>query len=273
MLGYQSPRSTAACSPSFVILGTSRSQHALDPQWPGLASLGYRGFNLAFPGASIHETRRAFENAVACGSLRGAFIELDFLAFGTHAGNAPDFQDELFRRYRNDWLRTVTRDFAVVDLIRHDKGEYSYAANATLGDRVRAGRKGDGCCIRTSSTDMGAASAEPFADPNAPSMYSLYCRPPRANGQVFRFADGSPNTADLGAILDVASRNHVRLWFFFAPVHARQLGSLPCSRPVAAIRRLEGDPGPLHVSARAQQLAFPQVPEVWDFSGYKLCDN
>jgi hypothetical protein len=39
---------------------------------------------------------------VACGSLRVALINLDFLGFGIHAENAPDFQDELFRRYRND---------------------------------------------------------------------------------------------------------------------------------------------------------------------------
>jgi hypothetical protein len=252
--------------PSFVILGTSRSQHALDPQWPGLASLGYRGFNLAFPGASIHETRRAFENAVACGSLRGALIELDFLAFGANVPNAPDFQDELFRRYRNDWLRPsleILRLLTSFDMTKESIRTLRMRPSAI--EFEPDGRETDVVFERRVQTWGGVRGA--FRR----SEGAQYVRPilstPLGHRPDFRFADGSPNTADLGAILDVASRNHVRLWFFIAPVHARQLEIF---RALGLWPQFEDWKATLvrFTSARAQQLAFSQMPEVWDFSGY-----
>jgi hypothetical protein len=83
----------------------------------------------------------------------------------------------------------------------------------------------------------------------------------------FRFPDGAANTADLAAILDVASRNHVQLWFFFAPVHARQLETF---RALGLWPRLEDWKDTLvrFTDAQARRLEFPSPPEVWDFSGY-----
>jgi hypothetical protein len=252
--------------PSFVILGTSRSQHALDPEWPGLAALGYHGFNLAFPGASIYEMRRAFENAAACGSLRGALIELDFLAFGAHVPNAPDFEDDLFRHKRGDWLRPsleVLRLLTSLDMTK--ESIHTLQIRPSASEFEPDGRENDVIFERRVQTWGGVRGA--FRRSERAQYVEPILSHPGGQRPSFRFADGSPNTADLGAILAVARRNHVRLWFFFAPVHARQLEIF---RALGLWPQFEDWKATLvrFTYAQGQRLAFPEPPEVWDFSGY-----
>ncbi len=252
--------------PSFVILGTSRSQHALDPQLPVLTARGYRGFNLAFPGSSIYEMRRAFENAAACGSLRGALIELDFMSFDTRGHNAPDFEDELFRHNHGDWLRPAVEVLRLLTSL--DMTEESIE---TLRMRPAApefepdGRETDIVFERRVQRWGGIRGA--FQQSERAQYVQPILSEPLPLRPGFRFPDGAANTADLAAILDVAGRNHVQLWFFFAPVHARQLETF---RALGLWPRLEDWKATLvrFTDAQARRLEFPSLPEVWDFSGY-----
>jgi hypothetical protein len=252
--------------PSFVILGSSRSQHALDPQSPALTARGYRAFNLAFPGSSIYELRRAFEHAVACGSLRGALIELDFMAFDIGQRNAPDFEDELFRRGPGDWLRPalqVLRLLTSLDMTKESIDTLRMRPSPV--EFEPDGRETDVLFERRVERWGGVRGA--FQQ----SESAQYVRPilsaPLPLRPRFRSADGSPNTADLAAILDIASRNHVQLWFFFAPVHARQMETF---RALGLWPQLEDWKDTLvrFTYAQAQRPDFSALPEIWDFSGY-----
>jgi hypothetical protein len=260
------PLAGCRVNPSFLILGTSRSQHALDPEWPGLSALGYRGFNLAFPGASIHEIRRAFENAAACGSLRGALIELDFFAFGTHAHNAPDFQDDLLRRSRGDWLRPsveILRLLTSLDMLKESFQTLRTKPSAI--DFESDGRETDSVFERRVETWGGVRGA--FRRAEFVQFVVPIASIPLSHRPNFRFPDGSANTDDLGAIIDLANRDHVRLWFYFAPVHARQNEIL---RALELWPQYEDWKATLvrFCYTRAQRLGFADPPQIWDFSGY-----
>jgi hypothetical protein len=248
--------------PSFVILGSSRSQHALDPRSPALTARGYRAFNLAFPGSSIYEVRRAFEHAVACGSLRGALIELDFMAFDIRQHNAPDFEEGLFRRGPGDWLRPaleVLRLLTSLDMTKESID--TLRMRPSPSEFEPDGRETD--VVFESRVERWGGVRGAFQQ----SERAQYVRPilaePLPLRPNFHYPDGSPNTADLAAILDIASRNHVQLWFFFAPVHARQLETF---RALGLWPLLEEWKETVvrftyaHVSA--------SLPEIWDFSGY-----
>lgn len=78
--------------PEVVILGSSRAEAAFRPEHPALARLG-RGFNLALPNASIVEMRCYFDSARRAGTVRGAVVVLDLIAFG--AANASDCPRDL----------------------------------------------------------------------------------------------------------------------------------------------------------------------------------
>jgi hypothetical protein len=248
--------------PSLVIVGTSRSQHALDPQSPALIAHGYRGFNLAFPGAAIYELRRAFDNAVACGSLQGALIELDFMSFDTHAQNAPDFEEALFRRGHGEWLRptlevlrlltSLDMTWESIDTLRMRPGPAEVEPDGRETDVVFERR------VERAGGVRGAFQR---------SERAQYIRPILAEPPDFRFVDGRANIAELDTLLQTASRNNVRLWFYFAPVHARHLETL---RALGLWSRYEDWKATLvrFIHARARELSFPAPPEVWDFSGY-----
>jgi hypothetical protein len=248
--------------PSFVILGSSRSQHAIDPQSPSLTARGYRGFNLAFPGSSIYEMRRAFENAVACGSLRGALIELEFTSFDIRQRNAPDFEEGLFRRGPGDWLRPaleVLRLLTSLDMTR--ESIETLRMRPSPSEFEPDGRETD--VVFESRVERWGGVRGAFQQ----SERAQYVRPilsePLPLRPNFRYPDGSPNTADLAAIVDIARRNHVQLWFFLAPVHARQLETF---RALGLWPQLEDWKDTVVRFTYAH--ASPLLPEIWDFSGY-----
>ena len=253
--------------PSFVILGTSRSQHALDPQWPGLENLGYRGFNLAFPGANIYEIRRAFENATACGSVQGALIELDFLSFNIHSrSGAPDFEEGLFRHSRRDWLRPaleILRLLTSLDMAKESiltlqapPGEVEFEPNGRENDVIFERR------VVTWGGVRGAFRRSERAQYAGPILATPFGERPH-----FRFPDGTANLADLEKILATARRNDVHLWFYFAPVHARQL---ELYRELDLWPQLEDWKATLVRSVYSWEdaRATSATVQIWDFSGY-----
>lgn len=65
--------------PQAVILGSSRTNQALDPGHPAFG--GVPAFNLSVDGTNIHEMRALFEHALATGNVKTAVVELDMRFF------------------------------------------------------------------------------------------------------------------------------------------------------------------------------------------------
>ena len=70
--------------PDALILGSSRTEHGLDPEHPALINK-YNSFNLALTGASIYENLRYLQHANAVNPLKKVVLAVDFFQF-----NAPD---------------------------------------------------------------------------------------------------------------------------------------------------------------------------------------
>lgn len=77
--------------PESVIMGTSRAEAGIDPEYEGWT---YRPvYNLALSGGEIYEIYRYFQHADNINPLKQALLFLDFESFHTDVRNKPDFEE------------------------------------------------------------------------------------------------------------------------------------------------------------------------------------
>lgn len=79
--------------PDALLLGSSRTEHGLDPEHPAFTS-EYNSYNLALNGATIYENLRYFQHANARQKLKKVVLAIDFFQFNAYRPNSPDFDEE-----------------------------------------------------------------------------------------------------------------------------------------------------------------------------------
>lgn len=79
--------------PHTVILGTSRTESAIDPGHPFFG--GQPAYNLAFSGGSVYEMYRYLQHVSAIGSVRRVVVSVDFFQFKQETQwLSPDFSED-----------------------------------------------------------------------------------------------------------------------------------------------------------------------------------
>lgn len=249
--------------PEVVLLGSSRSNHALDPDHRVFA--GRRAYNLSLSGTNVAEMRQMFEHALAQGALQRAVVELDigfFSATAQGSGGGFDYADTVAARH--PWqrrLRTLQTAWAwdTVALswqtLRGQDAPWEYTVNGRQGDPVFEHRIATYGGVR--NTVEGYMTRLLPAEQQLASSWNAAHLP----------ADQLPGMQDLRAMLDLARNHGVQVTLYLSPVHA--IDAL-ATRAIFGVERIEAWRAAIVRLADAQsQLSGGrfEVP-VWDFSGF-----
>lgn len=249
--------------PEIVLLGSSRSNHALDPAHPAFA--GRRAYNLSLSGTNVSEMRQMFEHALAQGALRQAVIELDIGFFSASAQGANggfDYADTLAARH--PWrrgLRTLQTAWAWDTLalstqtLRGQHGAWEYTDDGRQGDAVFESRIATYGGVRK--------TVEGYMTRLLPAERQL-----AASWQAAGVpADQLPGMQDLRQLLDLARTHQVQVALYLSPVHA--IDAL-ATRTIFGVERLDAwRAALLQLAEDESRLSDGRftVP-VWDFSGF-----
>lgn len=241
--------------PQAIILGTSRAEQGMDPGHPAFSGLA--GYNLGLPGATIYESRRYFEHAVAVRTPEIVVLTLDFFAFNAERGEATDFSEER--------------------LASHPGAPPFYAQDffkAALGSKTVIGSKDT---VKKQSKLVYRISG--FAEPArqiSRDHRKVFMETERAYMKgvwligkpgKYEFSNQTRDSFEnYRKIIDIAHQRNIRLYLVTSPIHARMLEAMDT---VGLQPKFEEWKRAL-VKINAEQAlgnsaeAFP----LWDFTGY-----
>lgn len=135
--------------PRTIILGTSRTEYAINPEHPCFQEQAKPVYNLALPGGSIYEIQRYLEFAQAVAPLKTAVIGLDFMSFRANTGLSPDFSENRLNgplhllQEKLDLLLLLDTTVASFDVVTTQQINYKkdyYQSNGLRGITSRIGR-------------------------------------------------------------------------------------------------------------------------------------
>lgn len=247
MVGYARQKMDA------LILGTSRADAGLSPRHEGF--LGQRAVNLATPAQTNAETELIFKFVAERSDLKTAVIGLDFFASNAWLTIPDDFTPDNFAADRK-WQLLFSFD----TLLASGRSLFRPGKAPIRPDQARENKP------KKFSRQAFLASEKGF-------MWGGTYLPSPACRYAFeadRLERGKRYRSDplsaLRAIMALAHRQHVKLYLFISPSHARQwevLGAVGLwsqweewKRRLVRINREE--------AGRSEQASFP----LWDFSGY-----
>jgi hypothetical protein len=252
------PYAVASFEPEALIIGSSRANHALDPQHP--AFQGLKAYNLSVSGASISEIRMLFEHAVATSPVRSAVIELDMRFFDN--GKSRDRWSYLAEPGRPN---RIGRELAILrtafswDTLRFSlrtlfarQGAPDYTVDGRETDEVFRWRLGYYGSIRNTFAGYIKVLA-----PGEQRRAREWAKAGVGAGQ-FQGLD------DLRAIVSLAAERGIDLRLFISPSHALDMETLRTIYGWSLLedweRAVVGVVEPLRAAGKTIQL--------WDFSGY-----
>jgi hypothetical protein len=257
----------ARLAPQAVIIGTSRSNHALDPDHPGWRADAAPRYNASADGGHIREIARMFAHALAVGQLKQAVIELDPFSFDIHRPPADNFPDDAYLLPgESTWRLLPTQARFALSLSTAKASLQTLRSQDTALSFFEAnGRRN----VRTFQNKLAqfGGHRKMFTLSERTQYIAPFFAKPQAQRLAFADAGGESSFAHLQQILALARRTNVDLRFYFSPVHARQqelyagLGLGP---------RLEDWKRDIVRLLAKEAAAAPgrQAFALWDFSGY-----
>jgi hypothetical protein len=249
--------------PRALILGTSRENHALDPNHPAWPA-GARTYNLAMDAANMADLERLFEHARHVSALEEVVIALDFLnMFDAATHGADNFDASLLVNDAHSAVATwfnAARYFASWPMLRdsvHTLREQDPARNEFETDGRRNGVVFERAAGRFGQHHMFEFSERRYLSARLPL--------PPAQRYVPRDAAG-PTLRHLARLLDRAADAHIRVHLYVTPVHARQL---EVYRTLGLWDALEQWKRSLRNTALGHELRRTSSGfELWDFADY-----
>lgn len=208
-----------------LLLGSSRIEESMDPlpsAWPAM-----QVYNMAMPGASLHEMLRNLQHANAITPLKQVLIGFDFFMFSAFIEHVSDFSEDYFavdehgnKKPRSYVLRTYANILLSADAI--EKSE------STIKDSQRHSPPSHEASGMTSIAAHNAAIKDNAA------IYKVFDAFEktyfRKNGFLLNGPDATFTTIgknnhstydDFHAILDYIYRNHINARFMISPIHER----------------------------------------------------
>jgi hypothetical protein len=257
------PYAIARLQPQAVIFGSSRSNHALDPEhraWQGL-----RAYNFSVSGTNMEETRKLFEHALATASVERAVIELDLGLFA-HSNAAQRQTSEYLAtlssaNMRGRWLTVFKTALAwntlglSVGTIKGQNGPVEYTNLGRQTDRVFTTRINTYGGVRNTFENYMQRLA-PAEQQQAHAWDHAGLRGGRLPGML-----------ELREMMQWARERRIDLRLYISPIHAIDLET---QQSIYGWQQIEDWKRALLEAANAEYITSGgtfQIP-LWDFSGY-----
>jgi hypothetical protein len=241
--------------PGAVILGTSRTRIGLDPEHPGWADGSGPAYNLAFGGATMGEVRDYFEFATREAPVKTAIVGLDLWMFNASRPGDAEFDESRLRR--GGLIRDLPK-LLLVNALEPSWRTLVYNNDLSAGRaRLDVSQRYDG--HGAWNPDRPFEHRLAFIRTNQAYLTTDFFPPPR---RVFCLADpstGVDTLTELGELLDLARRRHVKLTLFISPGHARELEVVRAAGLWPTYERWE---------RQATLMAAAAGTPLWDFGGY-----
>lgn len=211
-----------------LMLGSSRIEESMNPMpaaWPGM-----QVYNMAMPGASLHEILRSLQHANAITPLKQGLIGLDFFMFSAFMEPVSDFSEDYFsvdvagnKKPDTYVLRTYANLLFSADVLEKSR-------NTIQDSQKRAAPSHD-------DNGMVAVAAHNAAAKDNTAIYKVFdafknnyfrkggfwLNGPNSTYTTIKNAAGESTYDDLRVLLDYIYRNNLDIRFVISPLHVHML--------------------------------------------------
>lgn len=211
-----------------LMLGSSRIEESMNPMpaaWPGM-----QVYNMAMPGASLHEILRSLQHANTITPLKQGLIGLDFFMFSAFMEPVSDFSEDYFsvdaagnKKPDTYVLRTYANLLFSADVLEKSR-------NTIQDSQKRAAPSHD-------DNGMVAVAAHNAAAKDNAAIYKVFdafennyfrkggfwLNGPNSTYTTTRNTAGESTYDDLRALLDYIYRNNLDIRFVISPLHVHML--------------------------------------------------
>jgi hypothetical protein len=211
-----------------VMLGSSRIEESMIPlaaAWPDM-----NAYNMAMPGASLHETLRTLQHAHNVTPLKQVLVGLDFFMFSAYMDSVGDFSEENFSIDEHGNKKHgiyVLRTYANL-LFSTDAFEKSLATLKDSKKRAAPSHESNGSvsiAAHNAAVKDNAAIYKVFDsfENNYFRKNGFWLNGPNSTYTTVRNASGESTYDDYRALLDYIYRNNINVRFVISPLHVRML--------------------------------------------------
>lgn len=211
-----------------LMLGSSRIEESMNPlpaAWPGM-----QVYNMAMPGASLHEMLRNLQHANAVTPLKQGLIGLDFFMFSAFMGTVEDYSEDYFAvdpagNKKSDIyvLRTYANLLFSADVLEKsrstikDSKKYSAPSHEDSGITALAPHY-----AVVKDNDAIYKLFDSF-EKNYFRKNGFWLNGPNATYTTVKNAEGESTYDDYRALLDYIYRNNLDIRFVISPIHGHML--------------------------------------------------
>jgi len=277
--------------PEAIILGSSRAEFGIDPNYSDWEISPV--FNLALAGADTYLMKRYLQHAQAVHSLKKVVIGLDFFTFNVRRPRAKDFQEENLAvdasgKFNSSFrkeiflkslftLSTTTSSFKTIS------GAFSYSGQLidSMTGLRKFSYKGQVIDLKDRTKTLAALKRKAGGkyNPEKTGIHprkgfirneNLYIKYVYFSGseREYLLSDSKTHSAsldDLQNIVQFCRQNHIALYLFISPPHARQMEVIRSIGLWPLFEQWKRELVKIAEEGSVEQEGW--IP-LWDFSGY-----
>lgn len=228
-----------------VILGTSRANIGIDPQYVAIPQPAY---NAALNGTNIYEMEKLLVFIIEhCKQVNLIIFSLDFLTFSNRRTTNADFADSVLA-IDHPFFKQLQQSFSL---------DETYYAIQTIIDNLNQ-RPAQ---YKTLYTEQGLAK-QTFPLPHRTLFIDILRKNFFVNEQTYAgFCYSQDRLQRFRHMIQLAKQHHIDMKLFISPIHARQLEAIRIMGLYPTFEQWKRD------LIKIIQTENPTYP-LWDFTGY-----
>ena len=231
-----------------ILLGTSRTEHGLNPLHPVFNSS--KVYNAALSGTSIYESFKVFEFANKKSNLDTVIIGLDAISFFSGKKTAGDYNDSKFDRSHNS-LKLISNEI----FSKEKTIESLLTINFNLEDK------------RDEYITSGFIKRADSPETIRRELFSKTLKEFLSREDLYPGLYDSPKRIELLREIFNQRKDNTKLYLFISPVHAYQLEGMDSINRFSKFEQWKRDLVKV-VEEDAKNNPNKQPIILWDFSGY-----
>ncbi|HSC74895.1 MAG TPA: hypothetical protein VLB90_01505 [Pseudomonadales bacterium] len=211
-----------------LMLGSSRIEESMNPlpaAWPNM-----QVYNMAMPGASLHEILRNLQHANAVTPLKQGLIGLDFFMFSAFMGSVSDYSEDYFsvdasgnKKPDSYVLRTYANLLFSADALEKSRDTINDSKKHAAPSHDDNGMVAIAAHNAAAKDNAAIYKVFDAFENNYFRKNSFWLNGPDSTYTTIKNAAGESTYDDLRAMLDYIYRNNLDIRFVISPIHVHML--------------------------------------------------